>query len=238
MTLQVACETFITAEDLTCACEGEDEETIQGWLDAASDVIAIMTGGIVAGRCIDVVRPRGDSVCGCVQASCCACGDIRGITLPGPNPQIIQVLIDGDLFTDWFILDGKELVRSDGRPWPSCQNLSKESTEDGTFEITVESGLVVDTLMREAASEIVCMMLRHPAQSTRQGHPGTRSVSIAGVNISLEQIAMEAKNRTFMMPYVTRLMTVYAWDGPVPSVVYSPELEDGWTLHRVTQYGS
>jgi hypothetical protein len=28
---------------------------------------------------------------------------------------------------------------------------------------------------------------------------------------------------------------VYAPDGATPAVVYSPELEDGWQLHRVTQ---
>lgn len=238
MTLQVACQPFITASQITCECEGVSSAIIQGWIDQASDVIAIITGGQISGRCSDVVRPRGEGTCGCIQQSCCVCGDVRGIVLPGPDPQIDEILIDGDSFNDWIILDGKTLVRSDGQPWPSCQDVTAPSTEDGTFQVSVTYGQEIPLLAKEAAAELICMMLRHPAQSTRGGHPGTRSVSIAGVNIGLDQIALEAKQRAFMMPYVNRLLTVYAPDGGTPAVVYSPELEDGWKLHRVTASGT
>lgn len=239
MTLQVACEAFITSSEITCECEGESEETIQGWIDQASDVIAIITGGQISGRCTDVVRPRGDSACGCTSQSCCVCRDITGITLAGPNPTIDEILIDGHEFDDWLILDGRTLIRGDGRPWPACQDLTADplDTGAGSFQITYTYGQEIPLLAKEAAAEIICMMLRHPAQSTRGGHPNVRSVSIAGVSISLEQIAMEAKGRAFLMPYVARLLVVYAPDGANPAVVYSPELEDGYKLHRVTATG-
>jgi hypothetical protein len=237
MTLLVACEALLEPEDIDCDCGNTPPEEIAEMIDAASDIIAIITGGKVSGRCTDVVRPCNSSFsCGCATRSC-ACSP-AGIVLRGPMPEITQILIDGAAFVDYAIVDGTLLVRTDGRGWPGNQDITKPSTEVGTFEITYDYGLPTSTLAARAGAEIVCSFLRSGPQDTRKPHPNTRSMSIAGVTIGLDQMAAEIKRRAFMMPDVTRLLTVYAPDGPTPAFVYSPELEDGWKLHSVEPYSA
>lgn len=240
MALQVACEQFIAVEDIECDCGDTLPADLSEMIDQASDVLAILTGGKVAGRCTDVVRPCNDgSRCGCLALSSCGCSPIDGITLRGPNPTIVGILIDGIAFTEYAIVDGNRLVRTDGRRWPGTQNLGVESTETGTFEIEYTFGLEVNDLAKRAASEIVCSFLQNDPQSSRnKPHPNTRGMNISGVNITLDQMTQEIKRRSFMLPHVVRLLTVYAPDGPSPALVYSPELEDGWRLHTVDYQGS
>lgn len=232
MALQVACEPFILPEDVTCDCGDTSEEAIAEMIDSASDILAIITGGKVSGRCTHVVRPCGGS-CGCSRLSGCFCVPLNAITLLGPDVDIDQILIDGVAFMDYAIVDGNQLIRTDGAAWPGCQDITLGSDQAGTFEITYISGQLPQ-LAKDAAAEIVCSFIKgSPNEPSRKPHPNTRGMSIAGVQITLEQMASEIKRRAFMMPYVIRLLTVYAPDGPTPAVVYSPELEV-WKLHTVT----
>lgn len=234
MALQVACEAFILEADVTCNCEPLDTPTIEGYIDQASDIIAILTGGKVSGSCTDTVRPRnGTRTCGCTLMSACGCNSFDGISLRSPEPSVTSIKIDGVAFTDYMILDENTLIRTDDQYWPGCQDVRLAATEEGTFEIVYDYGLPVPQLAKDACSEIVCFFVESDPQSNRKQHPGVRGMTIAGVQISLEQQVLEIEKRAFMMPSVIRLLTVYAPDGPNPSVVYSPELEDGWKLHRV-----
>lgn len=232
----IACEPFVAVDEVTCECEGVEEAVIESVIDTASDIIAILTEGQVSGRCTDVVRPRrvsGGSSCGCWSPHGCGCSDLTGITLRGPNPTITGIRIDGAAFTAYKVIDGQLLVRSDGRRWPECQDITRPATEVDTFEITYVYGVEINQLIKDATLEIVCSLLKTQPQKARTTHPGTRGMSVAGVQITLEQQSMEIQRRAFMMPSVIRLMTVYSPGGP-QSVVYSPEIEDGWRLHRVS----
>jgi hypothetical protein len=238
MTLQVACESFIEFGDVTCDCGDTTEEEMQELIDSASDIIAIITGGKVAGRCTDIVRPCGGRSCSCGSStlSGCGCVPIDGITLAGMDPTIEEILIDGDPFEEYAIVDGTLLVRTDGAAWPGYQDITRPPDQAGTFQVEYSYGWVPG-LAKDAAAEIVCSFIKSGPQDSRKPHPNTRSMSISGVQISLEQMADEIKRRAFLMPFVSRLLTVYAPNGPTPTFVYSPELENGWTLHTV-QYPS
>lgn len=240
MALQVACETFIEPDDITCDCDEASEITLVSYIEQASDIIAILTGGKVQGVCEDVVRPRQPlaPACGCAALWSCTCSRLSGVTLRGPDPDVSEVLIDGVAFDDWTVVDEGLLLRSDGSTWPGCQDVTKPATDSGTFQVTYTYGMEVPELAKLACAEIVCSFLKSPAQNQRDTHPRTRGMNIAGVQISLEQQTEEIRRKTFLMPYVIRLLTVYAPDGPTPAVVYSPELEDGWKLHRVYESGS
>jgi len=157
---------------------------------------------------------------------------LDGITLAGMDPSIDEILIDGDPFTEYAIVDGNLLVRTDGAAWPGYQDITRPSDQVGTFQVEYSYGWV-PKLAKDAASEIVCSFIKSGPQDPRKPHPNTRSMSIAGVQVTLEQMADEIKRRAFLMPYVTRLLTVYAPNGPTPTFVYSPELENGWTLHTI-----
>ena len=237
MTLEVACEAFITFDDISCDCGDTSEADIEVMIDQASDVIAIITGGKVAGRCTDVVRPRGGRSCSCGSSllSGCRCGTLDGITLIGPNPTVTEILIDGAVFEDYALVDGTLLVRTDGEAWPGCQDITLASSEPGTFEIEYVHGIQIPQLAKDAAAEIVCSFIRSGPQDARKPHPNTRGMNIAGVSITLDEMAGEIKRRAPMLPYVIRLLTVYAPNGPAPVFVYSPEIDD-WRLHTVDYF--
>lgn len=238
MALQVACEAFITPDDISCDCGDTSEAAILEMIEQASDIIAIITGGKVSGRCESIVRPCGGGGCTCGSAllSGCGCVPLDGITLAGPNPVITQILIDGEPFMDYALVDGTLLVRTDGKAWPGYQDITLTSDQPGTFEIEYVHGPEIMQLARDAASEIVCSFIKSGPQDSRKAHPNTRGMNIAGVSITLEQMAGEIKRRAPLLPYVIRLLTVYAPGGPTPVVVYSPELENGWRLHTVDPY--
>lgn len=240
MALIVACEQFIDAEEeLDCDCNEIDDELVEGWIDEASDIIAILTGGKIQGGCTDSVRPRRSDVqtCLCQEIWNCSCGPLTGVTLQGPRPTVTEVKIDGVVFTDWQVMDDTLLVRTDGQNWPGCQDLTKTADESGSFQVNYTFGDPVNPLVKKAANEIVCEVLRAGYKETerREGPSRARSMNVSGVQITLEQQVEEIRRRAFMLPSVIRLLTVYAPDGATPAVVYSPELEDGWQLHRVTQ---
>ena len=235
MTLYVACERFTAESEITCDCDALSTSEMNDLIDQASDALAIMSNGAVTGRCTDTVRPRGPGgcTCRCTSIVTCGCNPVEGVTLRGPNPDEITVKIDGVAFTDYKLIDGTTLIRSDGQNWPGCQDLSLDADAVGTFEITYTYGMEVPLLAKQAAEEIVCSMIKTPPQQARKSHPNVTSMSIAGVNIQLEQMVAEIERRTFLMPAVIRFFAVYAPDQS-PAVVYAPELEGGWRLHTVT----
>lgn len=243
MSLLIACQPFLQREDVTCDCDLLDDETVELLIDQASDAIAILTGGKVSGECTDTVRPLRSTPYLCHHHghgyySPWEVHDNRlsgGITLMGPNPLVTQVKIDGVVLasSEYKLVDGVNLYRVEGR-WPTKQNVLLDDTEDHTFSITYQFG-ILPYIAKLAAEEIVCDMIRRDIRTnqTKSLPPSARSATIAGVSIQLEQQVEELRRRAILLPNLIRLLTIYAPDGGSPTTVYSPELEDGWTLHRV-----
>lgn len=104
----------------------------------------------------------------------CGCGSISKIKLSGyPVREIVAVTIDGVALDEVdddgnpnYRLDGNRwLVRMDApgppvrkRRWPSCQNLSLDASEAGTFEVSYQSGIDPPDIGRRAAAELACQL--------------------------------------------------------------------------------
>lgn len=104
----------------------------------------------------------------------CGCGSLSRVRLAGyPVREILEVLIDGVVLDPLDVngnpnyrLDGwRWLVRMDDpgppvvkRRWPSCQNLSLDDTEAGTFSVTYEWGVSPPQLGIDAAAELACQL--------------------------------------------------------------------------------
>jgi hypothetical protein len=243
MALLIACEPFLEREDITCDCDAFDDEVVELMIDQASDAIAILTGGKVSGVCTDIVRPLKSTPypCNVDRHGYYNQWEIHdrflsgGITLMGPNPSIVEVKIDGQVLpqSEYKIVDGVHLYRVEGR-WPTKQNVLADDTEPNTFSISYQFG-ILPYIAKLAAEEIVCDMVRRDVRTnqTKSLPPSARSATIAGVSIQLEQQVEELRRRAILLPNLIRLLTIYAPDGGSPTTVYSPELEDGWILHRV-----
>lgn len=239
-TLQHACEPFAEFADITCDCEGVGEDAVDEFIAQATDALVIMSGFQYRGVCTETFRPRGpsNSICGCYSAWTCNCTPLRGFTLPGPvamdsgGDWDINVTIDGQPFTDWALVDGNFLVRTDGLSWPSCQDVGLAANAVGAFAVEVTYGEPVSIIARNAVAEIVCLFLKRNPNNQRGLPAQTRQVSAQGVTITMEALESEIKHRSFMMPWTIRFMTVHAPQGRSAPYIYSPELDDGWVLHQ------
>lgn len=236
MSLTFGCSRFITAAQLlandACACDvvlPEDLEEVDDVIDMACDMVAILSGGRVRGVCTRTVRPVGDGGCWPSDPSWDSAPDwlVGTIPLPGPNTDVVEVLIDGVPLSpsEYGLINNTYLKRWSGS-WPSTNDLSLDETNVNTFAVTVRTGRPGDRLTIDAVRELACRLLQ---PDSGLFPPGVTSASIQGASISIEDAAEVARNAD-NLPAVARFLGIYAPDGPNVSAVYSPELSLGWTL--------
>jgi hypothetical protein len=240
MTLRVAGEAFTTLAaaraDESCGCINESEPSdaeLQEMIDAASDVLAMVSG--ITGRVSFTVRPCGQGYC-----QPCVCCGLDGIPLPGEDPVVTQVKIDGDVIpANEYALHrtrvGWNLVRigplDPPAGWPQWQRLWRADTETETFSVTFTSGVHIDWIAEEAALELVCDFASSDDRKARV-IPGARGVNQGGVSIQLSERAERLRNGD-AGPAVLRFLHAYGVQGFQRTLVWAPELEEGWTLHQL-----
>ena len=241
-TLTEACESFAVFDDVTCDCEGIGQPEVEEILAQATDALVTMSGFTYRGQCTETFRPRGPSGCDCFceRAANCRCRDLAALTLPGPvahdtgGDPLIEVTIDGDPFDDWVLVDGNKLVRSDGKAWPSCQDIAIPVGQSGSFAIEVTYGDPPSLIARNAVVEIACLFMKRNPNSQRGLPSNTRTAASQGVTVTLDSLEREIKQQSFMLPWTIRFLTVYAPQGRSAPYVYSPELDGGYRLHQTS----
>jgi hypothetical protein len=235
---KLACESFATVEELLadqlCACDlDEDDETeIQEAIDAASDILYVLSGGKVTGKCTKTKRPlrRG----GCAPNGYDAWYDLYGVdTIPLPYDLlwVEEVVIDGVVLdpSEYGLIDNRLLYRKVGW-WPSSNNLRLDDTEVGTWSITYTFGGQVGWIEKGAALEIACQLI----EDDRNGRGYLRNITSAnvqGASVSIEAAASSMASRG--LPRTERYLGAFISHGGLPVGVWAPELENGWTLAEV-----
>lgn len=161
------CQPWVTSGDPYCQATldaGVSSAELDICLQIATDVLWNLTGRRWSGVCTDSIRPQAQwkkwdgygprfwaasqtplfnfGVCTCHRSRETGCNHIPEIRLPNgpvvPDSPIVHV--NGELFTDWRVDDGRWLVRTDGEGWPCCQNLLLDDTEDRTWSVVYEFG--------------------------------------------------------------------------------------------------
>lgn len=238
MVLRYACERVVVAPtDLTCTCSVDnsplDSDELGDLLDAASDALMKVTG-IPVGRCTTIYRP-----CRKWCYAGCSCGcNIDGIRLPGLNPTVTAVWLDGVELpeTEWTVIsetsDDHYLVRTTpGKHWPYWQDPALAWTEVKTFAIVVEAGTYIDEpIIKAAVGEIACDILEHLNQE-RETQDGAVSANVYGLAIDYRRFSDPTDQETMTLAglsWVRRF--VVANGGANYAVVYSIDLENGWKL--------
>lgn len=97
--------------------------------------------------------------CGC--AGGCSCRASHEVPFPGPVAAVTEVMIDGVVLAATnYRLDSYRgtpvLVRTDGEPWPECQDMDADADELGAFTITYQPGEVLPAAGRIAAGLLAC----------------------------------------------------------------------------------
>jgi hypothetical protein len=240
MTTHYACERVVEEDELSCDCViPNDVDLVGDVLDAASDVLAIITGAQI-GRCSATFRPCREPAC--PRPRCCACCGLLGIHLWGIDPDVTQVLIDGavvdpatyTIITNPYGVKVLERFDSNGYSvlWPTTQKLVLPSSAPDTFEITVTTGLEPGVTMKMAVAEIACEMFAGLAgESTTLD--GAVSATMFGLTVDYRRFGDPTDQATMNMAglnWVQRFISV----GDVPSgaQILAPELDDGWSIFQ------
>jgi hypothetical protein len=241
VTLREACERIIDTDDLAlCECSyvdlGLTGPELNTLMDDAANALARLTH-LPVGRCTTTYRPCRR---GCSSFYCGCCGP-SGIPLPGLNPTVTSVKIDGvtvatNEYTVIRTANNWMLERFDpvnGYPavWPHSQNIAAPDTMAGTFAITVTSGTYSDYLLRNAIGEIACDILSH-LNAERETDEGAIAATGYGVSLSYVRFGdptdQETRNLAGLS-WVRRFVASYG--GGRSSALWSPELDEGWILY-------
>jgi len=239
MALQVACERLVDESDLGCDCDlPADQDVIDNVLDAASDFLSMLADTSL-GRCTAEYRPCRDR---CLPCNLCRCCRLLGIHLPGHDPTVSKVLIDGvvvDPATYVVIINpiGQyvlERINAEGNSisWPTCQKIVRASTQPNTFEITVESGYPRNQLMTLAAAEIACDIFAYMAGAEHMLPAGVASAAAYGIVMNARLPFDPTRSDS---PDLSQLIWTTRFLQSIPETtgtqILSPEILDGWMLY-------
>mgnify|MGYP001562867836 CR=1 FL=1 len=161
------CSDWISSDDVfdcapcsDIAIASRDAALAAEAVDAASRILFILSGFRYPGTCSMTVRPCsrceefpnpdwwndswGSCRCQSPRIRQCGCPGMDEIRL-GAEPiiSITQVRVDGTILTSgthYRLDDFGWLVRIDGDPWPSCQDLTDPATATDTFEVVFTYG--------------------------------------------------------------------------------------------------
>lgn len=247
MTLQFACEAFVTPDEVIadgckCAIDLNDDEALIGYaIDAASDLLTLLSDGRVHGRCTVTVRPVStwNNCFGSVFEDGYGLhpdarfGGMDVIPLRGPRPQVISVVIDGVELnpSEYGLIDNEFLFRREGS-WPSNSNLRLLPNADGVFEITMMFGFPIDLITKQAALELICELIAAGTNQAAAIAPGVTQANIQGATVVLRD-QLEAGGADVGLPRLSRWFSVYGYGGAAQSGVWTPELTHGWQLVEV-----
>lgn len=250
MSPQLACEPVVTVDEVLeaeCACdlnEGEHGDLIDAYIDDASDILYVLSGGRVFGRCQRQVYPFRDvNTCG-PRSLLSPFGfgsgfaetwvdwdGVDSIPLRGPNTEIIEITIDGAVIdpTTYGLLNGNKLFRRGSVSWPNTNDVTLADTEVGTFTITYRFGEVANLSKKRAGIELVCSMVKGD-KNTLTRLRGIVSANIQGVSVTMQDNEVDSLG----LPELSRFVDIYGNRGLGNVGVWAPETNHAWHLVTVS----
>lgn len=184
----------------------------------------------VAGRWIPYLGAdglwRNASVCGCTSS--CSCTELCEVRLEAPVYDVVSVTVDGVVVPpEAYRVDSPALlVRTDGGCWPSCQDMTADCGEDGSFCVTYRLGLPLDEAAVAAVSALTCHLLQgcggKGAGCGCKPNPNLRRVQRQGIEVEMaDPTLLYAEGRTGIREVDLWLAAVNPHGLSRPSRVYS-----------------
>lgn len=217
--MALPCTDWITEQDLSdckmCDIGGLAEGQAAQIITTATQILYLLSGQQFPGQCQDQVR-RCNCHCGPVygdwrgpwpyryasgwQNVCGSCGGWCGaagasILLPKrPVIDIISVQIDGAPYADFRLDSPGHLVRTDGGVWPTCQNITLDIGEAGTWEIIYTYGKIPPEALRFAATILSSELVKAcQGDSTCRIPAGAVTVQRQGITYDFAAASAEGK---------------------------------------------
>ena len=161
--------------------------------------------------------------CGCTTD--CSCTSLAEARLPTNIGAIESVWLDGAQLdpTAYRVDNGNRLVRTDGDPWPSCQNMTNSDRALGGFFVSYWSGIAPNDMLRYAAG-----LLAHEFYKACSG--GKCRLPAAVTSIARQGVAYELATGLFLdgstgIREVDAIIRIYNPNGlKTPPRVLSPDV--------------
>ena len=119
------------------------------------------------------------------------CGEadlwMKEIGLPGPVDNVVSVKVDGQTLdpSDYRVDNRTWLVRTDGKHWPTCQDLTASASDPDTFEVVYEWGTPVPKGGQVAATILACEMAKAALGRDCELPQRVQSVTREGVSVAI-----------------------------------------------------
>lgn len=178
----ILCSAWTTVEDVVACCSaaiGSDTSYAEASVIASSELLYEASGRRYPGICERTVRPCDPIGCACGtqvlsrghlvswDGSCwggldCGCTPASKVKLAGRVREIVEVKIDGVIVdpADYFVEEGRWLVRRSPDRWPNCQTTSLPDTEEGTFSVDYTYGRTPPVAGQLAAQALACEVVK------------------------------------------------------------------------------
>lgn len=224
--LHVACEPFATTDDI-CAL-GCDLNIVTGgeqWakiLDAASDMMAILSGGSITGVCTATLTACRECFCCC--GTCALCHrDPLFLAYP---VQSIEGVWANDVplaSSEYRVENRRELIRLDADGdricWPS-----------GDTVVTYSFGAQIDEITTMATAEMAIDIAKGMGGGACAIPPNVTSMTMNGVNITRRELADIVRQAGTDLPRVAAWMSLFnPTNQRGRTLIYSPEAYGDWT---------
>lgn len=120
----------------------------------------------------------------------CSCNTVSEVVLPAPVNTVVEVLIDGTpLVTGAYRVDNHRLlVRTDGGVWPTCNDLSKDDTEAGTWSVRATYGEALPDGAALAVGQLACEIAKAASGGDCKLPAGLQQLVRQGVTISYPDV--------------------------------------------------
>jgi hypothetical protein len=165
-----------------------------------------------------------NATCDTCQDSCQCGAPLDELNLPGPVADVKTVWVDGAVFTDWVLYAPNRLMRTDGEPWPECQHLDRDLTEEGTWAVQYAQGVPVPEGGKRAAGQLACDFARLCAGDKRCRIPANVvSVTREGVSYDLDPTSFYTAGLTGIPAVDLWLSSVNPGHNRRASGVYTPQ---------------
>lgn len=115
----------------------------------------------------------------------CSCTYVSQLVLPTAG-TVTEVIVDSEILSPdaWRVFNRRLLTRIDGGSWPTCQDLTYETTP--VFAVTYTPGAEVPAAGQLAAGSLICQIARRLCGQACELPANATSISRQGVAIALE----------------------------------------------------
>lgn len=166
-----------TAYSEMCDASAVDVE-IREWAETTAIKILHTATGKRFSSCEMFLRPHRDE-CGYSNYTW------KSLALPRPVIEILAVKIDGQVLdpSQYTVIKDDLLVRKDGRPWPSFNDLLLDDTALGTWSVRVKYGVPPPPESAYMAGILMCELIKAKTGNKKCRLPwNTTSVNMGDVS--------------------------------------------------------